>query len=257
MLTVETDRQSAFTLVDYSPYLSAPKNKEEDASRFLKECEEFKMLDEGVPCFNGRENTLEFFCQTPAQGNWRIRFVHPPTTRYNYVNGNAPQMDALEQTLAGNQNFAIPFAANTGFGKHGRIQHFVAANQDLLDRVLTNRKMTETGARASKIFIEPSIPDPENTGIEIFPDMLQVGTDNKVRVYEIGNSTKKPLKTKKYAAGLQKLYQGLTQTALPSERVLPFVLQYSQEGDINVVSLFDPGTLSLQLRKHQRNQYNA
>lgn len=238
MLSVDRDRPSLSTLVDYSPSLLAPTSGKELEEKFLEACEPYKVTERGIPFINTRERTTEYFYQTHDQGKWKLRLVGLPSMRYTYVNGNMPEMLALEQTLEERQMFQILSSPEISQSEHGRVQYFLAANQELLDQILTSREPLKRGKRQSRIFVEPHIPHPREDK-QITPDMLQIGSDNRVRVFEVGNAAMKARKTLSYAEGVKTLYQGINQAVLPDDRVLAYVLKFAQEDGIDTVSLFD------------------
>jgi hypothetical protein len=102
--------------------------------------------------------------------------------------------------------------------------YVMAANVEVIDEIMTNAKKGKP-ARRPVWFIENDVPHP-NAPKNIRTDFVMVGSDNRFRMFEHGNSTDKPTHIYNQAGGLHILYRDKTKSFLPDDRVLTYVTQY-------------------------------
>lgn len=226
----------------------APKDRKEFAEHLLGECKRFRITTPFIPLENLDKEYTDYRFGTEQEGNWTLRYYGDKRKKYNYVNGNMHEMTRLENDLATRQALSYPNEKQLeSERKHARVQHFLAANITIIDEILTNNQKRKE-FREPLWFIEVNLPQSNNKkvkGNQVRADVIMVGSDNRSRVLEIGNSVEKPQKVMAQANGLRVLYKQLNQSEIQEKRVIPYVVQYgfNRSEDCDFISIYHPNRL--------------
>lgn len=224
-------------LAQFSEFHVAPRNQRVDVEQLHRRCHGYEIAEPAPPFEHPQDDLHEYFYQTKSEGNIRIRHHHTRRKRYEYVNGNMREMEQVETTLAKSQSFDLPHPRSKS-GIHAAGMHFIIENLDVMDEILTNNNGRRKTSRNPRWFIENDIPHPTKEGITLKSDLILVGSDNRFRILEFGNQVEKTDKVQKYASGLQLIYERTTQSHLPPNRIIPYVVRYRQEEDAFALDLY-------------------
>lgn len=235
----------ASPLLSISGNFLAPIDKSSSAELLISECNRYVVSDSSIPLENLDQGYTEYVFGTVAEGNWNMRIYGDTSRRYNYVNGNTKEMEKFERVLATRQQLDLP-SENQHYDKqHARILHFMAANIGIVDKLLTNGS-NEREKRDPMWFIEAKIPksNSETERGKIVTDLILIGSDNRIRLLEVGNGVSKTGKVIDQLKGLENLYRQVNGVSLPHNRILPYVVQYGDRVEgMSYLSIYPPSML--------------
>lgn len=218
-------------LRQYADCFIAPRTHEVQAKNLLNKCKRYEITTTGIPLENLDQNYTQYHFSTELEGEWDIKIQGLPRKSYRYVNGNVQEMQRLEEELAKKQSLKLPSPLSTNELTHAQGMHFVAANIEIIDEILTNNKRKAKDSRQPLWYIEAELPHPQKSNHSFTADLVYIGSDNRLRVLEFGNNTSKLEKVRKYAGGIQTLYKRINDSGIPPNRVLPYVVQYAMDDD--------------------------
>lgn len=224
----ETLRPRIGRLEQFTETFRAPSEKREEAEKLLKELTKFQIVTPTLPLVSPQEGFVRYDYGLGVNADDRkhlsMRLWEMPLPSFRYANGNMRHMQSVEDKLAANQGLRVPSRKDPNIWNHTQCMYALAANIEIMDAIFTNYKKGKPSRRPT-FFIENDVPHP-NLQKAIRTDLVIVGSDNRFRLFEFGNSTGKPKKVVDQAGGIRQIYKNTTQQHLPPERVLPYVVRY-------------------------------
>jgi len=245
-------RRRTSSLKDYTENFSAPLAKQQEVEALLTEIAKYEFRTPIVPLENLREGYIAYHFSLVNEMSLAMRIWETPLSQHKYVNGNMRQMEEVRKRLALKQGTRLPSKRDRNMWNHAQSVFVMAANVEKIDAIFTNAKRGKP-VRRPKWFIENDIPHPREDK-DIRTDLVIIGSDNRFRMFEHGNSTDKPNRVRNQAGGLHMLYRKTTNDSLPPGRILAYVVQYAVEEETITQDIYPIQDYGVSVPRRERSK---